>query len=136
MVDSLFPAVIQLLQKNVLSKISIWNNPIVNRGVTSNYSWDHLILESEGPFKVNFGPKTAKKGFSKNSTKRSPHLQWYVKDSPEIVALKPDFATLLLDVNFSTWLSLYITNSKIRRNKFFFPNSNHQRDFGPSLANA
>lgn len=135
MVDSLFPAVIQLLQKNVLSKISIWNNPIVNRGVTSNYSWGHLILESEGPFKVNFGPKTAKKGFSKNSTNSSPQLQWYVKDSPEIVALKPDFATLLLDVNFSTWLSLYITNSKIRRN-IFFSNSNHRRDFGPSLANA
>ena len=28
MVDSLFPAVIQLLQNNVLSKISIWDNSI------------------------------------------------------------------------------------------------------------
>ena len=119
MVDSLFSAVIQLLQNNVLSKSSNWDNSIVNRGVTSNYSWGHLVLlYTEGPFVVLFWPKTAKKGFSMYSATSWPQLQWYVKDSPDIVALKPDFATLLLDVNFSTFTSH--TNSKIRRNKFFF----------------
>ena len=125
MVDSLFPAVIQLLQNNVLSKISIWDNSIVNRGFNSNYSWGHLVLfHTEGQKKrllqVQYDQLARAAMVRKRLTRnrgfetRFCHLAIGCKLQHLVVSL----------------------HHKISRNKFFFPNSNHQRDFGPSLANA
>ena len=135
MVDSLFPAVIQLLQNNVLSKISIWDNSIVNRGVNSNYNWGHLVLfYTEGLFVTNFCPKTAKKRLFQVQYDQLARAAMVRKRLTRNRGFETRFCHLAIGCKLQHLVvSLH---HKISRNKFFFPNSNHQRDFGPSLANA